>query len=181
MVAGDKRLERWEGRLERLSEAVPYALLVLSAGFTWLVGDHTAPGGGPVTLGLVVLAAVWTFTMVTLGGDEAARTRRALYVAGLIVLIAVLNGRAIWFATFFAFVGYLHSWRYLSGVWRFVGVAATAAVSVPHYLADPPDPARPGPPRSSPICCSSARSPRWSGCSASSARSPPRAAPSANA
>ena len=147
MVAGDGRLERWEGRLERLAGAVPYALLALATLVTVLDGGHAAPGGAPVTLGLAALAAGWMLAPTAArrrGRADLAGPPAVGYVAGLVVLIAALNTRSIWFATFFVFVGYLHSWRYLSGGWRFAGVAATAAVSVPHYLGGPPDPARPG-------------------------------------
>ncbi len=144
MAAQDKRLERWEGRLERLSEAVPYALLAVAAALAWLIDEQGGRGNGPATLGLAALAAAWMLAMVTLRPARADRKGiPELYVTGLIILIAALNTRGIWFATFFAFVGYLHSWRYLSGIWRFAGVTATAAVSVPVYLGGPPDLASP--------------------------------------
>src|SRR5690606_21721512 len=66
--------------------------------------------------------------------------RGVLYVAGLIVLIGLLCAQAVWFASFFAFIGYLHSWQYLRGAWRFAGVTATAAISVTAFFGGPPEP-----------------------------------------
>jgi signal transduction histidine kinase len=136
MTAQDaERLDRWEGRLERLSEAAPYALLAVAAALAWLTRQA---GSGWVTSALVALAAAWMLTMVTFRRAER-RGMPGVYVGGLILLIAALNTQSIWFAAFFAFVGYLHSWRYLRGAWRFAGVTATAAVSVPAYLGGTPD------------------------------------------
>ncbi|HEX5567862.1 MAG TPA: sensor histidine kinase, partial [Streptomyces sp.] len=37
-------------------------------------------------------------------------------------------------------IGYLHSWQYLRGAWRFAGVTATAAISVTAFFGGPPEP-----------------------------------------
>jgi signal transduction histidine kinase len=46
----------------------------------------------------------------------------------------------VWFASFFGFTGYLHSWQYLKGNWRFAGVTATAATCVAAYNGGLPEP-----------------------------------------
>jgi signal transduction histidine kinase len=65
--------------------------------------------------------------------------RGPVYVAGLVALIGLLCTQGMWFASFFGFVGYLHSWWYLRGRWRFAGLSATAAISVLTYRGGPPD------------------------------------------
>ncbi|MFG3437856.1 sensor histidine kinase [Nonomuraea sp. NPDC047897] len=133
-TAADTRLDRWERLLERLLAAVPYLLLVVSTALSWLTGDTAWPYR-LTTLGLAALTAAWIGVMGRTPG-----ARRHVYVAGLVVLIAVLNTRGIWFASFFAFTGYLHSWWYLPGRWRLAGVTATAAVCIPGYTGRLPEP-----------------------------------------
>src|SRR5687768_1092505 len=116
------RLDRWERLLERQMAAAPYVLLVISAALSLLTG------GSPwVTSCLAALAAAWMWLVPrgVAGG--------AVYVAGLVVLIGALCTQGAWFASFFGFTGYLHSWQYLRGNRRFVGVTATAAISVASY------------------------------------------------
>ncbi|MEV0971799.1 sensor histidine kinase [Microtetraspora glauca] len=119
------RLDRWERLLERQMAAAPYVLLLTSTVLSLLTD-----GRSWVTLGLAALAAAWIWLM----------PRVAVYVAGLVVLIGALCTQGMWFASFFAFTGHLHSWQYLKGRWRFAGVTATAAISVATYNGGPPDP-----------------------------------------
>ncbi len=133
MAASTTRLEAVERQLERVIAVVPYLLLAISATLSLLTGDLPV-GDRLITLGLAVLAAVWMWAM------SARRTPGAVYVAGLIVFIAALSLRDIWFASFFAFSGYLHSWQYLPGVWRIVGVTATAAVTITAFTGGLPEP-----------------------------------------
>ncbi|MDX3099856.1 sensor histidine kinase [Nonomuraea angiospora] len=119
------RLDRWERLLERQLAAAPYVLLGTSAVLSLLTD-----GTSWVMLALVALAAGWIWLV----------PRGVVYVAGLVVLIAALCTQGLWFASFFGFVGYLHSWQYLRGKWRFAGVSATAAISVATYNGGPPDP-----------------------------------------
>lgn len=130
MTDAADRLDRREQRLERLTAAVPYVLLAASTALALLTGQHS-PVDVLVILGLVALAAVW---IATLGGRPSLGP---LYVAGLIVLIGALCARDMWFASFFAFVGYVHSWLRLRGAWRYVGLAATAAISITAFLGPP--------------------------------------------
>ncbi|WP_219471083.1 sensor histidine kinase [Nonomuraea rhizosphaerae] len=120
------RLDRWERQLERYTAAAPYILLTVSTVLYLLTEERQPWSQRLVTLGLAVLAAAW-IALVSRGGAKA------LYVTGLILMIVVLSFRGVWFATFFGFVGYLHSWRYLRGGWRFAGVTATAAGTVAVY------------------------------------------------
>ncbi|MER5320516.1 sensor histidine kinase [Streptosporangium roseum] len=119
------QLDRWERLLERQTAAAPYVLLVISTVLSLLID-----GRSWLTVALVAVAAAWIRLV----------PRGAVYVAGLVVLIGVLCTRGLWFASFFGFTGYLHSWQYLKGTWRFAGVTATAAISVAAYNGGPPDP-----------------------------------------
>ncbi|GAA4526718.1 sensor histidine kinase [Nonomuraea ferruginea] len=120
------QLDRWERLLERQLTAAPYVLLAASTMLALLTED------GPPwrVVALAALAALWLRLV----------PRGVVYVIGLIVLIGVLCTQAVWFAGFFGFIGYLHSWEYLKGMWRFAGVTATAAISVTAFFGGPPDP-----------------------------------------
>lgn len=122
------RLDRWERLLERQMAAAPYLMLAISTVLSLL-----ADGWSWLTLGLAVLAAAWIWLV----------PRGTVYVAGLVVVIAALCTQGLWFAGFFGFVGYLHSWQYLKGKWRFAGLSATAAISVAAYRGGLPEPTPP--------------------------------------
>ncbi|WP_043622699.1 sensor histidine kinase [Nonomuraea candida] len=120
------RLDRWERLLERQLVALPYVLLAVSTVLALLGG-----GQDPwLTAGLSALAAAWM----------APARRGATYVAGLVILIGALCTQDVWYASFFGFTGYLHSWQYLKGSWRLAGVSATAAVCVAAYNGGLPEP-----------------------------------------
>ncbi|MRG60309.1 sensor histidine kinase [Agromyces sp. CFH 90414] len=133
MEASGSSLERREQQLERLLALVPYVLLGCSTLLALLTGQQPWPER-LVTVGIAALAAVWMWAM------SARRTPGSVYVVGLIVLIGVLSARDPWFASFFGFTGYIHSWRYLPGIWRFVGVAATATISITAFMGGLPEP-----------------------------------------
>lgn len=118
------RLDRWERLLERQMAAAPYFLLVISTVLSLL-----ADGRSWVTIGLAAVTAAWMWLV----------PRGAVYVAGLVVLIGALCTQGIWFASFFGFAGYIHTWQYLKGKWRFAGVTAIAAISVAAYGGGLPD------------------------------------------
>ncbi|MDT0300905.1 sensor histidine kinase [Streptomonospora wellingtoniae] len=129
-----------EERLRRLTASVPYILLAASTVLTLAMRDLSA-ARLLETLGLVILTAALLWTMTGLNPEWTTRPRpMGAFVAALIVMIAVLSTRGIWFAGFFGFVGYVYSWTFLRGRWRFVGVAATAAVTVTAYMGGLPDP-----------------------------------------
>ncbi|SEG72900.1 Signal transduction histidine kinase [Nonomuraea solani] len=127
------RLDRWERRLDQYVAAAPYVLLAVSTVLSLLTEEREPWSQRLVTLGLAALAAGW-IALMPRGGAPA------LYVTGLIVLIAVLSNREVWFASFFGFTGFLHSWQYLRGKWRFAGVTATAAATVAAYSGGVPEP-----------------------------------------
>ncbi len=121
------RLDRWERVLERQLAAAPYVLLAVSVVLALAGDDGTVSW---VTLGLAASAAGWVWLV----------PRGPVYVAGLVLLIGVLSTQSLWFASFFGFVGYLHSWRYLNGMWRLAGVTGVAAFSVAAYSGGLPEP-----------------------------------------
>ncbi|MFD4958939.1 sensor histidine kinase [Microbacterium sp. NPDC058389] len=133
MTTTARQLELREQRLLRVMAIAPYLLLATSTALAMLTGVHVGIDR-LITLSLVVLAAAWMWLM------SRRRTPGAVYVAGLILLIAALCMRDVWFAGFFGFVGYLHSWQYLRGAWRFVGLTATAAISITAFTGGLPDP-----------------------------------------
>ncbi|MFI8527443.1 sensor histidine kinase [Promicromonospora sukumoe] len=125
------RLERWERRLDVQLRVVPFVLLAVSFCLYWLVEEATVTAR-LTAVGLVAAAAVW----LTLGAGRRPWPP-ALHVTGLVALIGMLGQVSVWFPPFFGFVGFLDAWQRLVGPWRYVGVAATAAVSVIAYAGVP--------------------------------------------
>lgn len=139
-TVSERDLDLREERLRRLTASVPYVLLAASVLLTLITHDPS-PGRLLETLGLAALAAALMWTVTGLNPDGVSRPGlTAAFVAALVVMIAVLSTRSIWFAGFFGFVGYVYSWQFLRGRWRFVGVTATAAVTVVSYMGGLPDP-----------------------------------------
>ncbi|WP_150255611.1 sensor histidine kinase [Nocardiopsis deserti] len=129
-----------EERVLRLTAAVPYLLLLVSTVLALLTEDG-AWGERLEILALAVSAAALMWTATGLFPGWASRpVAMAAYLACLVMLIAVLSAHSTWFAGFFAFTGYVHSWQLLRGAWRYVGVAATATVSITAYMGGPPAP-----------------------------------------
>ncbi|MFC5835064.1 sensor histidine kinase [Nonomuraea insulae] len=119
---------------------VPYVLLAVSAALALLTGDVSGDQRFAV-LGLSALAGGWVLWMVTLHPSWMANGKVAgLYIAGLVAFAAALGLLSAWFAGFFAFTGYIHSWHLLRGRWRIAGVAATAAAAVTGYFGGLPGP-----------------------------------------
>ncbi|MGV9773048.1 sensor histidine kinase [Streptosporangium sp. NPDC003464] len=132
------RLDLWERRLARLTDAAPYALLAISTALAWLT-DGRSGADRLGTPAIALLAGAWILWMVTLRpGRQARPFLMGIYCAGLLVLIAVLVSRSFWFIPFFGFTGYLHSWRFLPGSWRLAGVTGTAAITVTAVYGGPP-------------------------------------------
>jgi signal transduction histidine kinase len=138
------RLDRWERRLQIQMRLAPYALLAVSLGLYWLTVDAVWTGRLEV-LGLSALAAAWMrFFQPARPSRVPDAAWQAVYIAGLVAAVAVLGSHAVWFTTFFGFTGFLHSWWFLKGPWKFAGVTATAAVSVATYTGFPPGSAAEG-------------------------------------
>ncbi len=117
-----------ERRLGPLATVVPYPLLGLLAVFT-TVAKHSSGNSLRIDLALCALAAVWMLWMYTL--HPAWRQRpavMAVFLAGLIVITAVLVVRDPWFG-FFTPAGYIFAFRVLPWPWELLGVAGVAAVA----------------------------------------------------
>jgi signal transduction histidine kinase len=140
-TVSERALDLREERLRRLTASVPYALLAASTVLTLVT--HDLPWAQFLeTLGLAALTAVLIWTMTGLNPGWTSRPGlMAAFVAVLVVMIAVLSARSVWFAVFFGFAGYVYSWQLLRGRWRFAGVTATAAVTITTYMGGLPDPA----------------------------------------
>jgi signal transduction histidine kinase len=120
-------LESVEQRMATASRYLPIGLLAISVLLTALSPQPW--GSARISLGLSVLAAVWTMWWVTL--HPAWTRRRALmmvYYAGFLVLGAALVSRSPWFGIY-AFTGVLHAYQYFTGWPRYAGIAATAVLS----------------------------------------------------
>lgn len=132
----ERDLDLRERRLGRLIAVAPFALLTVSTVLAFTTGDVQWPS--PRTLALVALTAllVWTVSGRRHGWVDRPGVAIAFIVA-LIVMIAVLGVISVWFAGFFGFIGYVYSWWLLTGVWRYLGVLATALATVDAYIGGP--------------------------------------------
>jgi signal transduction histidine kinase len=106
----------------------PYVLLVLLAGYTVVAewGDSRA-----VVIDLVLcgVLAAWMVWMFTLHPDWRERSGvMVVFVAGLLVLMAVLILRAPWFG-FFCIAGYAYTFAVLPWPWRLAGAAGVAVLA----------------------------------------------------
>ncbi|WP_047868723.1 sensor histidine kinase [Nocardiopsis sp. RV163] len=136
----ERHLGAREERVRRLTAAVPHLLLLVSTVLALLTGDGTR-GERLETLALAGFAAalMWVATGL-FPGRVSGPVAMGAYLTCLVALIAVLSAHSTWFAGFFAFTGYIHSWWLLRGAWRYVGVTATATVSITAYMGGPPEP-----------------------------------------
>jgi signal transduction histidine kinase len=129
LPGSDERLDARERRLDSLIDRyTPYLGLVVGAALTPFAVTST-PRFWLVTGSFVLVSAAWTYLFATRRPAPASDPRLgAVYVGGLLILMAVL----VHLSPFFGFqtiAGYSHSFLYLRGRWRWVGVAATAALA----------------------------------------------------
>jgi signal transduction histidine kinase len=120
--------DEWDRRSLPLITVAPYALLAMLAGFT-AATKRATPGSLLIDLALCALAAAWMLWMITL--HPAWRTRRsamAVFLAGLIVIMAVLVVRDPWFGLFTP-AGYFYAFRLLGWPWELPGIAGVAVVA----------------------------------------------------
>ncbi|MGX6600517.1 sensor histidine kinase [Micromonosporaceae bacterium Da 78-11] len=111
-----------------LVTAVPYTLLAGLTAYT-VISRHDAGAALIVELGLCAAAAAWMLGMFTLRPGSWSRPRpMAVYVAGLLVLTAVLVLRDPTFG-FFTPVAYIHAYAVLPWPWRLPAVALVAVVA----------------------------------------------------
>ena len=125
MRTPDSGFEPLELRFERLQRLVPYLLLTFPL-IPYVLSQNPSAGAVGITVGVAVAAGAWITWWVSLHPAWADRRwLMGIYFTGLIGFIAVLTIRSPWFA-FFTWFGFLHAFRYLSGVWRWIGCAAVA-------------------------------------------------------
>jgi len=119
--------DQW-GPTVPLANAVPYALLAILVAFT-AVTKRSTGGSLLIDLTLCALAGAWMFGMYTV--HPAWRERppvMAVFLAGLIAIMAILVIRDPWFG-FFAPAGYFFAFRVLPWPWQLAGIAAVAIVA----------------------------------------------------
>lgn len=122
----DARADKVDSAIDRV---VPYAGLVIGTALTPLAIPPTLPYWlltGP----LVLVTAAWSYAFARHASRCAAATatpRGGVYMVGLLALMGVLTYLSPFYA-FQALVGYVHSFAYLHGRWRWVGIVATATM-----------------------------------------------------
>lgn len=118
----------WELRWSRVLVSLPYVLLAVLAGFTVLqkgIADPTLP----VDLALCAVSALWMLIMIVVRPRWRDRPgMMAVFVTGLVLLMAVLVVRDPWFGVF-SVAGYLYAFGLLPWPGRLAGVAAVAVVA----------------------------------------------------
>jgi len=121
--------EDWQRRATSpLVNLMPYALLAILVAFT-AATKRSAGGSLLIDLGLCALAAMWMLWMFTL--HPAWRNRpvvMAVFLTGLIVIMAVMVVRDPWFG-FFTPAGYFYAFRVLPWPWELAGIAGVALVA----------------------------------------------------
>ena len=121
----DSGFESLELRFERVQRFAPYLLLTFPL-IPYVLSQNPSAGAVGITVGVAVAAGAWITWWISLQPAWADRRwLMGIYFTGLIGFIAVLTIRNPWFA-FFTWFGFLHAFRYLSGVWRWIGCAAVA-------------------------------------------------------
>jgi signal transduction histidine kinase len=125
----ERRLDAVEDRLDTvIGRYGPYAGLVVGLALSppFLAGGPVWPW---VLIGVLVpVAALWTALLTTVRPVRAERpVVGAVYMAGLIVLMAVLTYASPLFA-FEAVAVYMHAFAFLRGHWRFAAVVLGAVI-----------------------------------------------------
>ncbi|MEV4620169.1 sensor histidine kinase [Asanoa sp. NPDC049573] len=123
-MVSDQTTLRWE----RIAHRAVYGLLALLAGVTVLL-NPTLDGRTPLSLGLLVLTAVWILFFYTL--RPAWRVRplpMAIFFVGLAALCLVLVLENPYFG-FITPIGYFFAFGVLPWPWRIPGVVAVATAA----------------------------------------------------
>jgi signal transduction histidine kinase len=116
----DSGFESLEKRYESLSRIIPYLLLVIPL-VPYALSQSPTAGAFGITAGIAAAAGAWVTWLVVLKPESTQRTwQKRVYYVGLLAFIAALTIRSGWFA-FFTWIGFLHAWTYLTGVWRWIG------------------------------------------------------------
>ena len=121
----DSGLESLEQRYLRLERFLPYLLLAVPL-VPYALSQTPTLGAFGITAGIAVAAALWVMWLVTLHPQWGGRrVLMGIYCAGLIAFCALLILRSPWYA-FFAWLGFVHAFRFLSGAWRWVACGLVA-------------------------------------------------------
>jgi signal transduction histidine kinase len=121
----DSGLESLEQRYLKLERFLPYMLLAAPL-VPYVLSQTPTPGAFGITAGIAAAAAVWVMWLVTLHPQWGGRrVLMGIYCAGLIVFCALLILRSPWYA-FFAWLGFVHVFRFLPGVLRWIGCGLVA-------------------------------------------------------
>jgi signal transduction histidine kinase len=118
----------WERAERRLTAALPYAMLALSAGLTVVIrkSEHQA---WLLDLALCGLAAAWLICLHTLvPGWRDRPSGQAVFFTGMIAIATVLLIRDPWFG-FFTFSLYFFALKIPPGHWRLLSVLAVALLT----------------------------------------------------
>jgi signal transduction histidine kinase len=118
----------WERRERRLTAALPYAMLALSAGLTVVIRNSEHQSWF-LDMALCGLAAAWMiclYTLVPAWRDRPAG--RTVFFTGLIAIATVLIIRDPWFG-FFTFSLYFFALKVPPGRWRLLSVLAVALLT----------------------------------------------------
>ncbi|MFL6123851.1 sensor histidine kinase [Actinophytocola sp.] len=123
-----EEFDRWERRETAVHRVLPYFLLGISLLITllqpiWDVGVPVVP-----VLALTAVTLAWVIWLEYHPEWEQSRPRAGFFFVCLWVMTAGLVALSPWYG-FFAFIGYMYSFRCLAGRWRYVGVASTGLIA----------------------------------------------------
>lgn len=122
-------LDKWDGRLERVSAVIPYIVLAISVAIAWVTATEVPLRGSLVWTTVIAAAAgLWMFAFAGLDPKRIRPELGIWFFAGWLLFYLVLQYRASVFG-FFAFAGYIYATQMLKGRWVFAGVALTGLIS----------------------------------------------------
>ncbi|MFD0557209.1 signal transduction histidine kinase [Stackebrandtia endophytica] len=124
----------WERREITVVKVLPYVLLAAGSVVTFLQPIWNVTVHVPAVLGLTLATTLWLTWLSMLDPKRLVNRRlMSLYYVGLTMLMAGLVVVAPWYGMF-AFIGYVHAFEFLTGRWRYLGVATTSMIMAASYL-----------------------------------------------
>ena len=121
----DSGLESLEQRYLKLERFLPCLLLAVPL-VPYVLSQTPTRGAFGITAAIAVAAGGWVMWLVTLHPQWGGRrVLMGIYCAGLIVFSGLLILRSPWYA-FFAWLGFVHVFRFLPGAWRWIGCGLVA-------------------------------------------------------
>jgi signal transduction histidine kinase len=121
----DSGFESLDRRYESMMRWLPYLLLAVPL-VLYVLTQSPSAGAFGITAGIEVAGAAWITWMVTVHPGWTERPRLMLvYFVGLLAFVVALTVRSPWFA-FFSWFGFIAAFRFLTGVWRWIGCAVIA-------------------------------------------------------